>query len=70
MDEKYEKIRMSKKEMTPEKLCEGLPEEIKSFYEYCLKLEFEENPDYKYLKKLLHNIAEKNLIVLNGEVDF
>ena len=35
-----------------EELCEGLPEEIKTFMEYCRNLKFEESPDYNFLKRL------------------
>ena len=36
-----------KKSATPEKLCEGLPEEFLEYIKYVKKLLFEEDPDYK-----------------------
>jgi casein kinase 1 len=48
--EKYEKIMDKKLTIPLEKLCLGLPEEIKQLFTYSRCLEFEEKPDYKYLK--------------------
>ena len=41
-------------------LCEGLPEEFKEFIKYARELEFEQEPDYNYLKELLIKAGEKN----------
>lgn len=35
------------------KLCEGIPEQFYEYIQYIRKLNFEENPDYDYLRKLL-----------------
>ena len=43
-------------EITDEKLCTGLPVEFVNFMKYVKKLEFEQNPDYKYLKGLFISI--------------
>ena len=31
----------------------GLPENLKKFLDYSIKLKFEEKPNYKYLKQLI-----------------
>ena len=45
---------------TPEKLCKGLPEEYAEFLKYAKKLEFEQEPNYIYLKSLFTSILTKN----------
>ena len=53
-----------KKFMKPELLFMNLPKETAEFFKYCKKLEYEQKPDYTYLKNLLLNILnysnEKN----------
>ena len=41
-----------KKGIKLEKVCEGLPEEFKDYIKYCRKLEFEQEPNYNYLRNL------------------
>ena len=41
-----------KKRIKIEKLCEGLPEEFIDYIKYCRKLEFEQEPNYNYLRNL------------------
>ena len=53
-----------KQYMTPEMLFKDLPLQMINFYKYCKNLEFEQKPNYKYLKTLLIGIlkylGEKN----------
>ena len=49
-----------KKFMQPEYLFYKLPTETVEFFKYCKKLDFEQKPDYNYLRSLLLNI-------LNGQ---
>lgn len=49
-----------KKNTELEVLCEGLPQCFLEYIKYCRDLEFNEKPDYEYLKKLFYNTA-KNL---------
>ena len=60
--EKHKKIMEYKEEYTPDKLCEGLPEEFPTLLKYARKLDFEEKPDYKNIK-----IMFKQLITSNGQ---
>jgi serine/threonine protein kinase len=57
--DKYDQIRKKKIEMTPEKLCKDLPEEFINFLNYVRKLEFTQEPDYKFLKKLLQLCCQR-----------
>ena len=43
-----------------DELCKGLPEEFKEFIKYARELQFEQEPDYRYLKDLLIKAGEKN----------
>jgi serine/threonine protein kinase len=45
------KIYNSKKTISVEKICKGLPEEFIQYINYTRKLEFEEDPNYDYLRK-------------------
>ena len=46
--------------MTVEELCRGYPEEFKEYMNYCRKLAFTEDPDYKYLIGLFEGCMKKN----------
>ena len=54
--DKIDEIAKQKMEITDEKLCAGLPVEFVNYMKYVKKLEFEQNPDYKYLKGLFISI--------------
>ena len=58
--EKYQKIYHMKKNIGAEKLYENLPNEFKEIYLYIKKLEFEQDPDYDYCRKLLKDVIENN----------
>jgi len=58
---KYFKIYNLKKALSAEKLCKGLPEEFAKYINYSRKLDFEEAPNYDYLRSLFSSILEKNL---------
>lgn len=54
--EKYERIKQKKINTTAEELCRGFPEEFLNYIKYCRNLNFEDRPDYKYLKGLIYNL--------------
>ena len=58
--ERYLKIYNLKKNITPEKLCEGLEPEFAQYVKYSKSLEFEQEPDYNYLKRLFRQVIERN----------
>ena len=59
-------IKQKKMEISIDELCEGLSEEFKELIKYSRELEFEQEPDYCYLKGLLEKVAEKNRIDLDN----
>ena len=46
-------------------LCQGFPDEFKTFIQYARDLKFEDRPDYSYLKNILRQICEKNQLTFN-----
>jgi len=56
---KYILIYKIKKSISSEKLCQGLPEEMIKYINYCKELYFEQDPDYNYLKSLFYTILLK-----------
>ena len=60
MKEKYEKIKQKKIMTNLEDLCRGFPEEFVAYMQYCRTLNFEDKPDYKYIKNLFSTLF-KNL---------
>ena len=57
-EDRYKKIYEKKKATTPEELCSGFPPELAEYVRYTRNLEFEQNPDYNYLKGLFRKIME------------
>mmetsp|Transcript_29224 Transcript_29224/g.93620 ORF Transcript_29224/g.93620 Transcript_29224/m.93620 type:complete len:469 (-) Transcript_29224:894-2300(-) len=54
--QKYERIMEKKMSTSTEQLCKGYPSEMRSYFEYCRSLRFEDRPDYAYLKRLLKDL--------------
>ena len=57
--ERYLKIYKMKKNVTPEDLCKSLPKEMTEFMRYVKHLEFEQDPNYNYLRGLFNSILRK-----------
>ena len=55
----YMKVGLFKRNIRPEKLCENLPGEMIDFVNYVKKLQFEEEPDYYFLKNLFEIMLKK-----------
>ena len=47
-DEKYQNIKNKKLETSLEELCQNVPREFYDFMVYCRRLQFDEEPKYKY----------------------
>ena len=65
-EDRYKKILAKKRGTTADELCKGFPNEFAKYIEYTRNLEFEADPDYKYLRNLLVSILEKE----NAKFDF
>ena len=63
--EKFSKILSIKTNTTISDLCVNLPEEFSKFLNYIRDLQFEEKPDYEYLKNLLKKM-DRDIIDFNN----
>ena len=59
-EDHYKKIMLKKKEITPEELCYGYHKNFSEYIKYTRNLEYEQDPDYDYLKNLFLNILKMN----------
>ena len=59
LGEKYKRVYEKKQETVPDEICKILPDEMKSFLQHILNLEFEEKPDYNYLEGLIKSLKGK-----------
>ena len=76
-EDRYKKIYLKKLNTTPEELCFQLPgtmlfkiDELTKFIYYARKLEFEENPDYDYLRNLIFSIMSNNSFEFDNIYDW
>ena len=58
-EERYNKIKQTKKEIVINELCSDCPEEIGQYITYVKKLKYEEEPNYNYIKNLFYEILNK-----------
>jgi serine/threonine protein kinase len=66
--EKYDLIQEKKEEVSLEDLCEGAPSGFLKYFEYCSKLEFEEKPNYSYLRRLFKDVMKINQFANDPEM--
>ena len=59
-EDRYHKIMEIKMETSPYMLCKGFPKEFEEYVEYTRSLEYEKDPDYKYLKDLFYSILKED----------
>ena len=64
--QKLDLIRQSKENTPIDELYEDFPIEFSKYLQYCRSLEFDEKPDYNYLKSLFDNL----MVVHEFEMDF
>jgi hypothetical protein len=57
-----------KQTISMEELTINCPKEILHYMKYCRRLEFEEKPDYDYLRGLLEAVALRENINLHDQV--
>ena len=60
-------IKEKKMQISVETLCLLCPDEFAKFLNYCRNLQFQEKPDYKYLKNLFVDLAKKENIDLTDK---
>ncbi|XP_057431134.1 casein kinase 1-like protein 11 isoform X2 [Lotus japonicus] len=54
--QKYDKISEKKMLTSIEALCKSHPAEFTTYFQYCRSLQFEDKPDYSYLKRLFRDL--------------
>ena len=70
MKEKYEKIKEKKINTDLGDLCLGFPGEIAQFIKYTREINFEDKPDYNYLRQLIKTMADNEKIIFDYEWDW
>jgi len=58
---KYLEMLLLKKYTPPEMICKGMPAEFLDYYKYVKNLNFEQDPDYEYLRNVFRRILTNNL---------
>ena len=69
-EERYKKIMDKKIETSPEELCRGFPQEFADFVNYTRHLQYEQDPDYYYLKNLLLKVLQYNGFIIDCYYDW
>ena len=59
-EDRYHRIMEIKMETAPSQLCQGFPKEYEIYVDYTRNLEYEQDPDYKFLKNLFNNILKED----------
>lgn len=58
-EEKYKKIKESKVGTPISELTKGYPKEFADYMNYCRNLEFKEDPDYDYLRRMFKELYNR-----------
>jgi len=56
---KHEKIKRCKQKTSDEELCDGYPYEFVQFFKHCRSLQYEDKPDYDYLRRLMRGLFKR-----------
>ena len=67
---KYQRIFEKKINTSVENICKNLPEEFTKFLQYVRDLQFDQKPDYDYLKDILNNLFVKNNFEYDDMYDY
>ena len=65
-EDRYKKILERKRETSSEDLCKNYPHEFFEYVDYTRNLEYEENPDYDFLRQKFKDVLKG----LNEEMDY
>jgi len=68
--EKYNKIKIKKRDTPVEVLCEDLPGEFATYLHYCRALRFEDKPDYAYLRHIFRDLFYRRGLAGNYRFDW
>jgi len=67
---RFKLITETKMSISVERLCQELPNEFRDYLNYCKGLQFEEEPDYDFLRGLFKQLALKLEIEYDGVFDW
>ncbi|XP_037229248.1 casein kinase I isoform X5 [Falco rusticolus] len=70
LKERYQKIGDTKRATPIEVLCENFPEEMATYLHYVRRLDFFEEPDYDYLRKLFTDLLDRKGYMFDYEYDW
>ena len=65
LKKKFQKILELKCSISPKELSSGLPNQFAEYIKYCKNLEFEQEPNYNYLRNLFIEIIKSNIPLIN-----
>ena len=68
--QKYKKIYEKKRDTSIEQLCEGQPIEFAIYLKYVRDLNFDETPDYEYLRELFRGLYKRKGFPDDSEYDW
>lgn len=68
--QKYAKIRDRKQHISLRELCKDMPGQMVDYFRYVRRLEFEDRPDYSYLRSLFRRALERKNLVDDGIFDW
>lgn len=68
--DKFKKILECKLNTPIDELCKDYPPEFEQYLKYCRNLQFEESPDYKWMKNLFRNLYFKENSVIDNAWDW
>ena len=69
-NEKYTNIRKLKQGLGSSTICTNLPKEFQSYLDYVSNLEFDQRPDYNYLRNLFSGLFRKSKFVYDLTFDW
>lgn len=68
--DQFKKILECKLNTPIDELCKGYPEEFEQYLKYCRNLQFEESPDYEWMKNLFRNLYFKTNLTWDNAWDW
>ena len=69
-NDKYDRIKEKKVQTSIGEVTKGAPEEFNKYLQYCRNLQFEEKPDYNFIRQLFKNVMAKNSFENDGQFDW
>lgn len=69
-EEKYENILKCKETLQSDVVCAGLPKEFQTVLDYAQKLQFDELPDYNYIRNLFKKLFREQKFIYDLSFDW